>query len=59
MKKEFLKKKIKSTITSKICELLKIEKKINITNIQSYPLTLSLKRTYYKNDTLIFIISSF
>jgi 2-polyprenyl-6-methoxyphenol hydroxylase-like FAD-dependent oxidoreductase len=53
VKKEFLKKKIKSTITSKICELLKIEKKINITNIQSYPLTLSLKRTYYKNDTLI------
>ena len=32
---------------------MKIEKKINITNIQSYPLTLSLKRTYYKNDTLI------
>ena len=28
-------------------------KKINITNIQSYPLTLNLKRTYYKNDTLI------
>jgi 2-octaprenyl-6-methoxyphenol hydroxylase len=52
VKKNFLKKNIKSTITSKICELLKV-KKINITNIQSYPLTLNLKRTYYKNDTLI------
>ena len=32
---------------------MKLKKKINITNIQSYPLTLNLKRTYYKNDTLI------
>ena len=52
VKKDFLKKKIKSTITSKICELLNV-KRINITNIQSYPLTLNLKRSYYKNDTLI------
>ena len=49
-----LKKNIhKSIITSKICDLLKIKEKINITNIQSYPLTLSLKRTYYKDNTLI------
>ena len=53
VKKEFIKKNIKSIITSKICELLKPNQKINITNIQSYPLTLNLKRTYYKNDTLV------
>jgi 2-octaprenyl-6-methoxyphenol hydroxylase len=32
---------------------LKVKKKINVSNIQFYPLTLHLKRTYYKNDTLI------
>ena len=53
VKKEFPKKNIKSVITSKICALLKTNKKINITNIQSYTLTLNLKRTYYNNDTLI------
>ena len=53
VKKVPLKKNIKSVITSKICDLLKTNKKINISNIQSYPLTLNLKRTYYKNDTLI------
>jgi 2-octaprenyl-6-methoxyphenol hydroxylase len=53
VKKEFLQKNIRSVIASKMCELLKSNKKINITNIQSYPLTLNLKRTYYKNDTLI------
>ena len=52
MLKRIYKKNIKSTIKSKICEILKI-KNINITNIQSYPLTLNLKRTYYKNDALI------
>ena len=53
IKKEFMKKNIKSTITSKIYELFKINKNITISNIQSYPLTLNLKRTYYKNDALI------
>ena len=53
VKKEFIKKNFKSIITSKICKLLKVNKKIIITNIQSYPLTLNLKRTYYKDDTLI------
>jgi 2-polyprenyl-6-methoxyphenol hydroxylase-like FAD-dependent oxidoreductase len=53
VKKEFLKKNIKFIISSKICELLKIKKKIYISNIHSYPLTLNLKRTYYKNDALI------
>ena len=53
VKKEFVTKNIKSIIKSKICELLQINKKININNIQSYPLTLNLKRTYYKSDALI------
>ena len=53
VKKEFIKKNIKSIITSKVCEILKVKKKINVINFQSYPLTLNLKRTYYKNDTLI------
>jgi 2-octaprenyl-6-methoxyphenol hydroxylase len=52
VKKGFAEKNINFTIKSKICEILKV-KNINITNIQSYPLTLNLKRTYYKNDTLI------
>ena len=52
VKKTFILKKTSSIIKSKICEILK-EKNINISNIQSYPLTLNLKRTYYKNDTLI------
>jgi 2-polyprenyl-6-methoxyphenol hydroxylase-like FAD-dependent oxidoreductase len=53
VEKDFLKKNIKSIVTSKICKLLKVKKKINVSNIQFYPLTLHLKRTYYKNDTLI------
>jgi 2-polyprenyl-6-methoxyphenol hydroxylase-like FAD-dependent oxidoreductase len=52
VKKTFVLKKTNSIIKSKICEILKV-KNINISNIQSYPLTLDLKRTYYKNDTLI------
>ena len=52
VKKGFVTENIASTIKSKICEILKV-KNINITNIQSYPLTLNLKRTYYKNDVLI------
>ena len=44
--------KEKFIITSKICEILEVNKKINITNLQSYPLTLNLKRTYYKDDAL-------
>ena len=53
VKKEFIKKNIKSVISSKICKLLRFDKKVNISNIQSYPLTLNLKRTYYKNEALI------
>jgi 2-octaprenyl-6-methoxyphenol hydroxylase len=50
--KEFPKKDINLVIKSKICEILKT-KNIQISNQQSYPLTLNLKRTYYKNNTLI------
>ena len=52
MKNEFVTENINSTIKSKICEILKV-KNINITNIQTYPLTLNLKRTYYNRDILI------
>jgi 2-polyprenyl-6-methoxyphenol hydroxylase-like FAD-dependent oxidoreductase len=52
VKKEFITKNINSKIKCKICEILKI-KNINITNLQSYPLTLNLKRNYYKDDILI------
>jgi 2-octaprenyl-6-methoxyphenol hydroxylase len=50
--KKFLKRDINSVVKSKICEVLKTNK-IQISNQQSYPLTLNLKRTYYKNDVLI------
>jgi 2-octaprenyl-6-methoxyphenol hydroxylase len=50
--KQFPKKDINAVVKSKICEILKT-KKIQISNQQSYPLTLNLKRTYYKNDILI------
>ena len=50
--KDFSKKDIKLIVKSRICEVLKT-KKIKISNQQSYPLMLNLKRTYYKNDILI------
>jgi 2-octaprenyl-6-methoxyphenol hydroxylase len=50
--KEFPNKDINLVVKSKICEVLKT-KKIQISNQQSYPLSLNLKRTYYKNDVLI------
>jgi 2-octaprenyl-6-methoxyphenol hydroxylase len=50
--KEFPKKDFNLVVKSIICKILKT-KKIQISNQQSYPLTLSLKRTYYKNDILI------
>ena len=50
--KDFPKKDINLIVKSKICEVLKT-KKIQISNQQSYPLMLNLKRTYYKNDILI------
>ena len=50
--KNFPKKDINLVVKSKICEVLKT-KTIQISNQQSYPLMLNLKRTYYKNDILI------
>ncbi len=50
--KEFPKNDINLVVKSKICEVLKT-KKIQISNQQSYPLMLNLKRTYSKNDVLI------
>ena len=50
--KDFAQKDINLVVKSKICEVLKT-KKIQISNQQSYPLMLNLKRTYYKNDILI------
>ena len=50
--KYFPKKDISAVVKSKICEVLKT-KNIKISNQQSYPLTLNLKRTYYKKDILI------
>ncbi len=50
--KDFPKKDINLIVKSKICEVLKT-KKIQISNQQSYPLMLNLKRTYHKNDILI------
>ena len=52
VEKEFIKKDINLVVKSKICEVLKTNK-IQISNQQSYPLMLNLKRTYYKNDILI------
>jgi len=50
--KEFAKKDINSLVKSKISKVLTTNK-IQISNQQSYPLMLNLKRTYYKNDILI------
>ena len=50
--KDFSTKNINSIVKSKISKVLKTNK-IQISNQQSYPLMLNLKRTYYKNDILI------
>ena len=50
--RNFPKKHINKVVKSKISEVLKT-KKIQISNQQSYPLILNLKRTYYKDDILI------
>ncbi len=50
--KDFPTKDINSIVKSKISKVLKTSK-IQISNQQSYPLMLNLKRTYYKNDILI------
>ena len=46
------KKNISSYLKNKLLDLLKTNK-ISLGNIQSYPLRLSLKRNYYKKNTII------
>ena len=50
--KDFPKKNLNNVIKSKICEILKT-KKIKISNQQTYPLKLDLKRSYFNKDVLI------
>ena len=56
VKKDFYEKNIKkidNLVKKKISELLKTNQNINLSNIQSYPISLHLKRQYYKNNILI------
>ena len=56
LKKEFYKsnsKKINDLVKAKILEILKTQKNINISNVQSYPISLGLKRQYHKKNILI------
>tara|TARA_B100001121_G_scaffold165682_1_gene144817 strand:+ start:347 stop:1540 length:1194 start_codon:yes stop_codon:yes gene_type:complete len=56
LKKSFYEKKskkIKDILKYKLLEMLKTKKKIGISNIQSYPISLNLKRQYYQKNILI------
>ena len=56
LKKEFYKsnsKKIDYLIKDKIFEIFKTQKNISISNIQSFPISLDLKRQYYDKNILI------
>lgn len=57
LKKEFYNKNIKNIrnlINIKLLEIFKKkQKKLNISNIQSYPITLNLKKNYYSKNILI------
>ena len=46
-------KKIKELTKHKLLEILKTKKSINVSNIQSYPISLNLERQYYKKNILI------
>ena len=46
-------KKITTLVKNKILEILKSKQDINISNIQSYPISLSLRRQYHKKNILI------
>ncbi len=46
-------KKITTLVKNKILEILKSKQDINISNIQSYPISLSLRREYHKKNILI------
>ena len=46
-------KKIKELTKHKLLEILKTKKSINVSNIQSYPISLNLERQYYKKNILV------
>ena len=46
-------KKIINLIKNKIVEILKNKQNITITNVQSYPISLRLRKKYYKDNILI------
>ena len=46
-------KKIENLIKNKILEILKTKQNISLNNIQSYPITLCLKKNYYNKNILI------
>ena len=46
-------KKIKNLVKTKILEILKNQKNITISNVQSYPISLGLKRQYHEKNILI------
>ncbi len=46
-------KKITTLVKNKILEILKSKQNITISNIQSYPISLSLRRQYYQKNILI------
>ena len=46
-------KKIKELVEHKLLEILKTKKSIIVSNIQSYPISLNLKRKYYQKNILI------
>jgi 2-polyprenyl-6-methoxyphenol hydroxylase-like FAD-dependent oxidoreductase len=46
-------KNIKKLVNNKIIEVLKIKKNIEITNVQSFPISMELKKKYHKKNILI------
>jgi len=46
-------KKINNLVKNKILEIFKTKKNITLNNVQSYPISLGLKRQYYKDNVLI------
>jgi 2-octaprenyl-6-methoxyphenol hydroxylase len=46
-------KNIKNLVKNKILNILKLKKNLKISNIQSYPIKLRLKRNYYDKNVLI------
>ena len=51
---ENISKKITTIVKNKIVEIMKNKQDITISNIQSYPISLSLRRQYHQKNILIF-----